>query len=343
LDGRLDKPFWERGTWIEDFFAIDAGRDAPRPNKRTRVKLRWDDRYLYIGAWLEENEIWAYVTDKNQPVYLDNAIEFFFVSDPALHHYIEFEINAKNVVWDLFLSKAYRDAEPSSSGALFAWDMSDAMSAVWIEGELNNPAAAAQKNRFWSAEFKIPWYALQCTDPGKSYPDHYGPQPGDIWRANFMRVAYRTETRGSRYEKARKAGSGELCPPSYWTWAPTGHVNIHIPEMWGYVLFADRTDAVFAMPPDTEVRTRLYRLYYAERAYGAKHGHYTDSVKELGAESGTAPGGLGAAPGAAADGDLALGEPKIYVTPNLFEIVLRGASGEWHIRQDAYLWKTDGV
>ena len=36
----------------------------PRPAKRTRVKMLWDDEYLYIGAELEEDQIWAEVIER---------------------------------------------------------------------------------------------------------------------------------------------------------------------------------------------------------------------------------------------------------------------------------------
>ena len=45
LDGDLTKEFWKTGTWIEDFHDIE-GDTLPRPWKKTRVKLLWDDEAL---------------------------------------------------------------------------------------------------------------------------------------------------------------------------------------------------------------------------------------------------------------------------------------------------------
>lgn len=31
----------------------------PKPRFQTLAKMRWDDYYLYIGAYLEETDVWA--------------------------------------------------------------------------------------------------------------------------------------------------------------------------------------------------------------------------------------------------------------------------------------------
>ena len=46
IDGDLDKPFWNDVAWTEDF--VDIATDTA-PKFRTRVKMRWDDNFLYVG------------------------------------------------------------------------------------------------------------------------------------------------------------------------------------------------------------------------------------------------------------------------------------------------------
>jgi len=52
IDGRLDDAAWNRAVWTDAFIDI-VGEDHPRPRFRTRVKMLWDDRFLYIGAELK--------------------------------------------------------------------------------------------------------------------------------------------------------------------------------------------------------------------------------------------------------------------------------------------------
>ena len=42
LDGDLSKPFWQEGEWLDDFHDIE-GDSLPKPWKKTRVKVLWDE------------------------------------------------------------------------------------------------------------------------------------------------------------------------------------------------------------------------------------------------------------------------------------------------------------
>jgi hypothetical protein len=336
VDGRLDKAFWEQTNFCDDFHDIEGDR-LLGPLKKTEIKLLWDDVCLYIGVRLTENEIWANVTDSNLPSYLDNDMEFFFTQDPGLQPYFELEMNARNVLWDLFLSTAYRDCGRPTSQALFSWDMPGVRSAVHIDGKLNDPSA---DNRFWSVEVVIPWFTLSTFPPDERYPDRYAPKPGDIWRANFSRVEHRVDVRENQYHKRMDPATGKPFPEYNWVWAPTGVIDIHIPEMWGFLLFSDDPRAAFIFPPDACSQMRLFRLYYAMRAYGAAYGRYTSAFAELAefAER-TDAEGLRTLRIAGRPGEWPP-SPELYVTPNLFEITSREETGTWHIRQDGYIWKT---
>ena len=49
IDGDLDKPFWTDVDWTDDF--VDIATDTS-PGFRTKVKMRWDDEFLYVGGWV---------------------------------------------------------------------------------------------------------------------------------------------------------------------------------------------------------------------------------------------------------------------------------------------------
>ncbi len=56
IDGKLDDPAWKRAKWTSDFVDIE-GAAKPTPRFRTRAKMLWDDKYLYIAAELEEPNV----------------------------------------------------------------------------------------------------------------------------------------------------------------------------------------------------------------------------------------------------------------------------------------------
>jgi len=314
-DGMLDKPFWEQAAPISDFHDIE-GDTKPRPLKKTEVRMLWDEKYLYIGAKLWDDEIWATVTERDSIIFFDNDFEIFLSPKYNTHQYYEIELNALGTIWDLMMDKPVRDLV----NRINAWDVRGLQSAVYVEGELNNPAA---DNRFWSVELLIPWVPLREAEavPEEILPKHIVPNIGEIWRLNFSRVEYQVDIVDNQYIK-RCDSTGKPLPEYNWVWAPTGIIDIHMPEMWGYLMFGDQ-DTVFAPPANEEIRWALRKLYYRQRNYGAKHGHYTVDFADL---CGT---------------DEWPAVPEIYVTPNLFEISISTTSqGKFYIRQDGYLWLT---
>lgn len=314
LDGDLDKPFWRIGEWREDFHDIE-GDSRPLPAKRTRVKVLWDDTALYVGAQLFDDAIWATVTQRDALIFVDNDFEVFLAPRDSSHRYYELEMNAANCVWDLLMEKPQRDCVRRIIG----WDVHGLESAVKIEGELNNPNA---NNRWWSLELKLPWFSFRECDIDECYPARLAPELGEIWRMNFSRVEWNTHIVDGRYEKVRDPKTGLPLPENNWVWAPTGVIDIHMPEMWGYLVFT-RAGEEYPLPRADAIKLALRRLYYREHAYCRENGCFT------------------------ADAALLLGEEaeklgiRAYCTPSMFEGIAEFEGEVWHIRQDGYLWKGD--
>lgn len=272
LDGRLDKPFWENAAWSENFVDIE-GDAKPKPTKQTGVKMLWDDEYFYFGAELIEDEIWATLTDRDSVIFHDNDFEIFIDPDGDSHNYYEFEINALNTVWDLLLVKPYRDGGPCVNG----WDISGMKTAVYIDGKLNDPSNRAA-NRKWSVEVAMPWKILkECAKGGRA------PKQGEFWRVNFSRVQWQVEVKDDKYIKKINPLTNKPFPEENWVWSPMGIINMHYPELWGYVFFTDGADEGLPAIPEDEVRKwQLRKVYYCERRYFSEHGAFTTDVgKEL--------------------------------------------------------------
>jgi hypothetical protein len=322
VDGKLDDESWKRVYWSEDFLDIE-GKSKSKPRFETRVKMLWDDEYFYVGAELEEPHVWATLKDRDSIIYLDNDFEVFIDPDGNTHNYYELEINALNTVWDLFLVKPYRDGGP----AIHSWDIQGLKTAVYVDGTLNDPR---DKDKGWSVEMAIPWNVLKEAAPFKKKPD-----PRDLWRINFSRVEYRTVVENGIYVKAKDRKTGRELAEDNWTWAPQGVVNIHYPEMWGFVQFtetvAGRAKEYCDEDPDAEVKWALRRIYYRQRNLLAGKGHFSSSLEEL---------------NLAKDKDLKVKgwnyPPVIQATESLFEAIYSNKKGEkWHIRQDGLIWKTN--
>lgn len=264
IDGRLDDDAWAKAAWTAPFVDIE-GRKRPDPRFRTRAKMLWDDRYLYIGAELEEPHVWGTLTEHDAVIFQDNDFEVFIDPDGDNHEYYEIEINALNTEWDLFLPRPYRDGGP----AVNAWEIPGLGTAVHVDGTLNDPT---DEDRGWSVEIAIPWDVL-----GEHANRPAPPGDGDRWRVNFSRVEWRHEVVDGRYRKV--AGLRE----DNWVWSPQGVIDMHRPERWGYVQFvAGPPEGVeFRPDPDAPARDRLMEVYHAQRAFRQANGRWATRPEEL--------------------------------------------------------------
>ncbi|WP_105614034.1 carbohydrate-binding family 9-like protein [Vallitalea okinawensis] len=267
LDGDIDKVFWNDAEYTSDFVDIE-GDIRGKPRCLTRAKMLWDDNNLYFAAELWGDEIWAHVKERDAVIFQDNDFEIFIDPDSDTHHYYEFEINALNTVWDLFLTKPYRDHGIPLNG----WDIKGLRSAVKINGALNDPTA---DNKRWTLEVVMPFEALKEANTYKKRPEK-----GDYWRINFSRVQWQVDVMDGKYVKKMHPITGESLPEDNWVWSPTGVVNMHYPELWGFVFFCEDKEG-YPIPDHEYVKWELRQLYYAQHGHFNEKGCFTADLKKL--------------------------------------------------------------
>ncbi|QQL45424.1 carbohydrate-binding family 9-like protein [Sulfuriroseicoccus oceanibius] len=257
VDGKADDGVWQTAEWTADYIDIE-GESKPKPWHRTRCKMAWDDRYFYVFAEMDEPHLWATLTKRDSIIFYDNDFEVFIDPDRDNHQYAELEVNALNTVWDLALVKPYRDGGPAVHG----WDIAGLKTAVALDGTLNDPS---DEDRGWSVEIAIPHHALKELAKG-----NFPPLPGDRWKVNFSRVQWSLEpdaTNPHGYRKQTDAKTGKPKSEHNWVWSPQGIVNMHYPERWGVVEFADGSaDELVQITEDERVVDVLMAHYYQARA-----------------------------------------------------------------------------
>jgi hypothetical protein len=271
IDGRLDEASWGKAPWSTDFVDIE-GDLKPRPPLRTRLKMLWDERYLYIAAEMEEPHIQARLQQHDTIIFHDNDFEVFIDPDGDTHEYFEIEINAFNTIMDLFMAKPYRNG----GRALLSWDTKGIRTAVHINGTLNNPS---DKDRSWTVEIAVPFRSLSF------FNGHRMPRDSSCWRINFSRVEWDTDIREGRYIKRTDPATGKALPEHNWVWSPQGIINMHAPEHWGYLWFSSQPAggrAAFALPEAEKLKQQLWLVYYKQQQYRQQHGRYAPDLNTLG-------------------------------------------------------------
>ena len=293
IDGDLDKAVWDAAPWSSPFADI-RGPDAPADSQpsaacATRMKMLWDDEYLYVGAIIESDfEVVASFTERNSPIYQkDSDFECFVDAAGSCHSYKEVEVSPKNVVWNLLLTRPYADGGGEHSGRVASpgapdhYDVSAQRTATRIlRGDIGAASGAT-----WAVEM-----ALAHDDTLARQPGGRRPALGSRWRINFSRV--------------------ERCGETNWVWSPQvvwepslgryeGKVNMHLPDAWGNVEFVGAADgalgqtdaaaAAVAAEPAAVAADAAMVGYYAMHAFrrqadggeGGGGARYARDVAEL--------------------------------------------------------------
>ncbi|AFL88294.1 protein of unknown function (DUF1083) [Terriglobus roseus DSM 18391] len=207
IDGKLDDAVWRHAAWTSAFVDITGGADR-RPIYRTRMKMLWDDHALYIAAELQEPDVHGTLTAHDSVIFHDDDFELFLKPVPSDKDYFEFEMNALNTTWDLYLNRPYREGGKADNG----WEAAGIRTAVAVQGTLNQ---RSDKDKGWTLEIALP---LDAFASRQQVPM---PVDGTQWRVNFSRVEWLP---GHPREEN-------------WVWSPQGEVNMHIPDRWGTLTF----------------------------------------------------------------------------------------------------------
>ena len=255
IDGKLNEKSWAKAAETESFVDI-SGEGFPKPIYDTKARLMWDDDYLYVAAVLQEPNIVANLTKRDTIIYHDNDFEVFLDPTGDGQCYFEIENNARGVVFDLMLDRAYR----SGGNFYVQWDCPGLKLAVQRDGTLNK---TNDTDRSWTVEMAIPHKAIT-----RNFKNPL--QAGNTWRLNFSRV-----------EWLKKGG-----PEENWVWTPTGEINMHAPNQWGFLQFSDKvvgTDTTeFHCPYNMEAYKLLWALFHAQLDFHEKKGCYTSSTTAVG-------------------------------------------------------------
>jgi hypothetical protein len=320
IDGRLDEISWGRVKWTDDFVDIE-GPVNPIPRFGTKVKMLWDEKYFYVAAILYEPDIWGTLKNRDDIIFYDNDFEIFIDPDGDTHSYCEFEMNALNTVWDLLLVQPYRDIK---NAALHGWDIKGLKSGVQVYGTINKPGDI---DSCWTVEVAFPWEAFKEITEVNCPPRNH-----DQWRVNFSRVEWKTVEVNGKYQKQINPAANKPYPEDNWVWTPQGVINIHYPEMWGYVQFsteiAGGIEVSFIEKYEEAAKWFLREVYYLERKYYEGNGMFTPDIERLGLEIKSLPGFIST--------------PVIECTTSMFEASLISEDGliRISINNNGLVWKT---
>jgi len=201
VDGLLDEAAWKAAPRIERFVDNMTGED---PGPQTEAVVLYDDKFIYFGFEVEDENIWSTFTERDQHLWTEEVVEVFIQADPAHPSYIELEVNPLGTMIDIYLLDIRKPLKYES------WNSSGLRWAVDVRGTVDGKPG----DRGWSCEIALP------LDDVVTAP-HNPPRPGDRWKANLYRVERYPERKGL-------------------AWTPTRKPDFHLLSAFGEFVFSDR-------------------------------------------------------------------------------------------------------
>lgn len=229
VDGKLDDPAWKTAPSTGLF--VDTMSGAPSA-VQTEAKILWDDENLYLAFDNKDSDVWAQLTNRDDKLWTQEAVEVMIDADGNGKTYVEFQVAPNGNVFDTYLPE-YRKYEDAVDPKRKPYDWNSKIKAkVVVDGTLNE---RDDTDKGWVAEIAIPLGDVKGLGPaGAKVP----PALGDVWRLNMYRLDVPKDKNG--------VAAG---------WSPPMVGDFHALDKFGEVLFADPKGevpppAVAAKPED---------------------------------------------------------------------------------------------
>ena len=212
VDGKLDDPAWQRARPVQ-LRLTDTG-EAPR--QPTTVRALWDEKPTCTSPSTAPTTTSGRVTSKHDSnIFKEEVVEVFINENSDGKSYVELEVSPNNTVLDMYI------LNPGGGGK--------------IKGltELRNRR---------SPDRRRPGRDARATPPPR-VPRTTG---GGRWRSPSRSISssWPPTTRRARATAcagtciASTAPAKGFGPDEYSAWSPTGKINYHMPERFGWLILA---------------------------------------------------------------------------------------------------------
>jgi hypothetical protein len=179
IDGKLSEDAWASAASTPAFVNVSNGKAAPDSPVQGTAKLLWDDKALYVGFEVkEQNVVGGFDKAQKDPhLWTKDCVEIMLDPDGDGDNkdYYEIQINPQNLVFDTQYDD-YNKPQKQPDGPFGHEDWSSKVeSAVHVKGTIDD---SSDKDEGYVVEAKIPWSSF---GKAKKAP----PEPGSSWRVNL--------------------------------------------------------------------------------------------------------------------------------------------------------------
>lgn len=204
IDGVLNETVWQKAPVIvlKDNMTSEVVSDTSR---LTFVRACYNTVDLYISFVCRDSDIWGNMTERDQHLWEEEAVEVFLDVDDEVNTYLEVEVSPQNILFDSFIVDPFDiDVEATAQ-----YDLAGIRTAVRVEGTLNDRGDVDRK---WVVEIALPLHEL-------STEFDIGQVQQIAWKVNYYRIDRKSEE------------------SYHYSSSPTGG-RFHMPSVFGKLVFA---------------------------------------------------------------------------------------------------------
>jgi Carbohydrate family 9 binding domain-like len=184
IDGKLDDSAWQSAAATSAFVSVSTGQRDPESKVQGSAKLLWDDKWLYVGFEVKDQDVVGGFDKKQEDPHLwtKDCVEIMLDPDGDGDNkdYYEIQVNPQNLVFDSQFDDYNRPREePNGPFGHQEWS-SKLESAVRVHGTLDatGQGTVKDKDEGYTVELRIPWASF---GKAKAAP----PRAADSWRLNL--------------------------------------------------------------------------------------------------------------------------------------------------------------
>ncbi|MFG0247698.1 MAG: carbohydrate-binding family 9-like protein [Phycisphaeraceae bacterium JB051] len=156
LDGKLDEPAWQKATFVTLTGYVPQKPKLNQIENLVHGAFLWDDKGLYVGMEIEDEDIQANKTQKNDWIWLEDAFELFLAKRRTIDcPHLELQVNPAGVCYEELMQGS---TIMSVSSIKTPDNMPRYQVATHVQGSIND---SKNKDERWSVEWFIPWDQLR--------------------------------------------------------------------------------------------------------------------------------------------------------------------------------------
>lgn len=203
MDGLLNDPVWKNAPKIH-LRDSDTGEKITDSTFATWALTCYDENNLYIAFVCNDRDIYSSLTNRDQHLWEQEAVEVFIDVDDEPNTYIEIELSPSNVLFDSYIVDPVDiDVDETSK-----FDLPGIKTAVVVDGTVNK---RDDEDKKWTAEIAIPFADMVKDFNAEILKDAK-------WKINYYRI------------------DRDADGPVHYAWSPTGG-RFHKPSVFGTLIF----------------------------------------------------------------------------------------------------------